>query len=71
MKRSVVEQKLNEAMNRRQRAMAQESYLTYDIKHHDAEASRIRKDRQKERAKVDRAQRSIERLTQLLLKAEQ
>jgi hypothetical protein len=66
MKRSVLEQKLNDAMQRRSRAQNEEWYLTDKIKYHDSEATSIRKDRQKQRAKKDRAEAAIARLNQQL-----
>lgn len=35
--------------------------LTYDIKHHDSTASDLRKDREKAKAKLARAERAIAR----------
>lgn len=69
MKRSVLEAKLNDAMRRKHSAMSDERSLTGDINYHDREASRIRKDRQKARAKRDRADAAILTYSALLQKA--
>lgn len=59
MKRSVVEKKLNDAMRRLRSAESSERSFTIDIDYHDAEASRIRKLRQRVRNQKDRAERTI------------
>lgn len=69
MKRSVIEQKLNDAMIRRSRAQANEWHLTSEINYHDRRASEIRKDRQKERGKKDRADAAIAKYSMLLQQA--
>lgn len=66
MKRSIIEQKLNDAMQRRSSAQNEEWYLTRKIEYHDSEATSIRKDRQKQRSKKDRADAAIARLNQQL-----
>jgi peptidoglycan hydrolase CwlO-like protein len=66
MKRSKIEEKLNDAMQRKSSAEWDERSLTSDINYHDGEASRIRKRRQSARSKIDRAKATIERLTQQL-----
>lgn len=66
MKRSKIEEKLNEAMQRLSSAVNDEYYYTGKINYHDAEASGIRKKRQAARSKKDRAQAAVERLTQQL-----
>lgn len=70
MKRSVIEQKLNDAMRRKSSAQSQAWYLTGKINDYDSEASRLRKDRQRERSKIDRADVSIAKLNILLGAAE-
>lgn len=69
MKRSVIEQRLNEAMSRRDSAQANEWHLTGEIDYHDRRASEIRKDRQKVRNKKDRAEAAILKLNALLQQA--
>jgi hypothetical protein len=69
MKRSVIEQKLNDAMSRRASAQANEWHLTSEIKYHDQRVSEIRKDRQKVRNKKDRAEAAIVRLSAMLQQA--
>jgi len=69
MKRSVIEQKLNEAMGRRDSAQANEWHLTREIEYHDQRASEIRKDRQKLRSKKDRAEAAIVKLSAMLQQA--
>lgn len=66
MKRSVIEQKLNDAMGRRASAQADEWHLTSEIEYHDQRASEIRKNRQKVRSKKDRADAAIVRLNAML-----
>lgn len=69
MKRSVIEAKLNEAMRRKSSAQSEEWHLTGKIEYHDREASSIRKDRQRQRNKKDRADAAIARLNRLLSEA--
>lgn len=70
MKRSVIEQRLNDAMQRQDSAEREERHLTGRIDYHDWEASRIRKDRQKQRSKKDRAEAAIAKLNSLLAGAQ-
>lgn len=69
MKRSVIEQKLNDAMRRRASAQVDEWHLTSEIEYHDRRASEIRKNRQKVRSKKDRADAAILRLNAMLQQA--
>lgn len=62
MKKSTIEQKLNDAMQRLHSAQADDWHLTGQINYHDSEASRIRKQRQRARSKADRAKTSIANL---------
>lgn len=66
MKRSVIEQKLNEAMIRRSSAQNEDWRLTRDIDYHDRQASTVRKERQRARNKKDRADATIAKLSALL-----
>lgn len=66
MKRSVIEQKLNDAMQRHSSAQCQERWLTDKINSFDREASDKRKDRQRERGKMVRASVTIAKLNALL-----
>lgn len=69
MKRSTIEKRLNEAMQRHDEAKRDEWYYQREVKHHDAEASRLRKTLYKHRAKKDRAEKAIINLSQALAKA--
>lgn len=69
MKRSVIEQRLNDAMRRKNSAQAEEWRLTGEIEYHDRRASAIRKERQKERAKMDRAEAAIKKYSAILQQA--
>lgn len=66
MKRSTIEAKLNEAMQRHVAADRDEDYFTGQINYHDREASRLRKLRQGHRNKKDRALATIAKLNKLL-----
>jgi len=63
MKRSVIEQRLKDAEARKRSAVAQEYYLDGRIRYHDEEASILRKERQKERARKSRADAAIRKLS--------
>jgi hypothetical protein len=63
LKRSTIEQRLNDAMRRRTEAQSDEWHLDGQIRYHDEEATRLRKRRQQHRAKKDRADRAIIELT--------
>jgi hypothetical protein len=69
MKRSTIEKKLNEAMERKVSALSSEYHLDGQIKYHDSEATRLRKQRQAARSKKDRAELAIINLSQALAKA--
>lgn len=69
MKKSVIEKRLNEAMQRRNSAESDEHYYTGKINYHDAEATDLRKKRQALRSKKDRASAAIARLNAQLINA--
>lgn len=56
------DKRLEGAVRRRSEAMSDEHYLTGQIDYHDAEASRLRKERQKARNKKARADAAILRI---------
>ena len=62
MKKTQIEKQAVAAAQRLATAERDERYYTNDIDHHDREASRIRKLRQKARARKDRAKAAIQRL---------
>lgn len=62
MKKTAIEKQAAAAMQRLNSAESDERYYTNDIDHHDREASRIRKLRQKARARKDRAKAAMQRL---------
>lgn len=66
MKRSVIEQKLNEALQRLAAALGEERYFTSEIMYHDRCASETRKERQKARDKKARAEAAIAKLSSML-----
>lgn len=69
MKRSTIEKKLNEAMERKVSALSEEYSTTREIKYHDEEATRYRKKRQAARAKKERAENTIINLSRALASA--
>lgn len=61
-----LQEKLNAASMRLANAIGNERMHTRDINYHDEQASRIRKLRQAERSKIDRAKATINRLSEQL-----
>ncbi len=66
MKRSTIEKKLNEAMQRLSSSSGNEQYYDGQINFHDSEASRLRTTRNKYRAARWRAEETVRKLSHLL-----